>query len=288
MRNHEPQGYTNPPRAESRRKSLRTVVERLLRVAGRRPGRPAGADRTVPGNRPGGAVGIESLSTWERAILEEARPYTMTSAERLIANVDAMSYVLARGIPGAIVECGVWRGGSVLAMIRTLQHLDVDDREIYLFDTFQGMTRPTERDTSRYDTPALETWKVSEAAGDTPWNWAFDPDVFNLEAVRSLVIETGYPAERIHLVKGRVEDTLPASAPENIALLRLDTDWYDSTRHELIHLYPRISNGGVLIVDDYGHWEGCRTAVDEYFSQVQPPILLARIDYTGRVGVKTT
>ena len=83
-----------------------------------------------------------------------------------------------------------------------------------------------------------------------------------------------------------VEDTIPAAAPEALALLRLDTDWYESTRHELVHLYPRIATGGVLIIDDYGHWEGARRAVDEYFASAAPPVLLHRVDYTARMAVK--
>ena len=80
-------------------------------------------------------------------------------------------------------------------------------------------------------------------------------------------------------------DTLPASAPSQIALLRLDTDWYESTRHELEHLYPRLATGGVLIVDDYGHWEGARKATDEHLA-AHPALLLSRSDYTGRMAVK--
>ena len=76
-------------------------------------------------------------------------------------------------------------------------------------------------------------------------------------------------------------------APEQISLLRLDTDWYESTKHELVHLSPKLSVG-VLIVDDYGHWEGARRAVDEYIDELQLRILLCRIDYTGRVAVKQT
>jgi O-methyltransferase len=88
------------------------------------------------------------------------------------------------------------------------------------------------------------------------------------------------------LVKGKVEDTVPKNAPEKIALLRLDTDWYESTRHELVHLFPRLVPGGVLIIDDYGHWQGARKAVDEYIAGNQVKILLNRVDYTGRIGVK--
>ena len=92
--------------------------------------------------------------------------------------------------------------------------------------------------------------------------------------------------DHVHFVPGPVEQTLPDHAPDPIAILRLDTDWYASTRHELEHLFPRVAPGGVLIVDDYGHWEGARRAVDEYFARSDDRILLQRIDYTGRIGVK--
>ncbi|MGH9122674.1 MAG: TylF/MycF/NovP-related O-methyltransferase, partial [Acidimicrobiales bacterium] len=83
-------------------------------------------------------------------------------------------------------------------------------------------------------------------------------------------------------IAGMVEETLPASVPEEIALCRLDTDWYASTSHEMRCLFPRIAEGGVLLVDDYGHYKGARKAVDEYFDQVGLAVLLHRIDYTGR------
>jgi O-methyltransferase len=85
-------------------------------------------------------------------------------------------------------------------------------------------------------------------------------------------------------VKGKVEDTIPANIPERIALLRLDTDFYRSTRHELEHLYPRLERGGVLIIDDYGAYVGARQATDEYFAS--RPFLLNRIDEHVRCGVK--
>ena len=97
---------------------------------------------------------------------------------------------------------------------------------------------------------------------------------------------TGYDQGLVHLVKGRVEETIPEHAPDSIAFLRLDTDWYESTKHELEHLFPRLSRHGVLIVDDYGHWKGARKAVDEYFAENKIKILLSRVDYTGRVAVK--
>jgi hypothetical protein len=222
----------------------------------------------------------------DRAIIERALPYTMTGVLRLDATVQSVRHCVRRGIPGDFVECGVWRGGSVLAMILTLQELGVDDRDVYLFDTFEGMTEPTEHDTHEGEPPALETWREARAQDQRPWAGMFGEHVFDEDKVRETVESTGYPAQRIRLVKGPVEETIPEHAPDTIALLRLDTDWYESTRHELLHLYPRVSDGGVLIIDDYGHWDGARRAVDEYFAQNASPVLLNRIDYTGRVAIK--
>jgi hypothetical protein len=171
-------------------------------------------------------------------------------------------------------------------MILTLQELNETDRDIYLFDTFEGMTAPTEHDVSDRDPPALETWQEAQGGGERPWSELFDAQRFNEDQVRATVLSTGYPEDRVHFVRGPVEQTLPDHAPAAIALLRLDTDWYESTKHELDHLYPRLADGGVLIVDDYGHWQGARRAVDEYFAATAAPLLLSRIDYTGRIAVK--
>jgi hypothetical protein len=162
----------------------------------------------------------------------------------------------------------------------------VDDRDIYLYDTFEGMTEPTEYDVSPLDPPAMETWELAEQRDQRAWSGLFSPEHFNEEAVRDTLLETGYPAERLHFVRGPVEETLPARSPGPLALLRLDTDWYESTRHEMEHLYPLLAGGGVLIIDDYGHWEGARRAVDEYFDAHGGHVLLNRIDYTGRIAVK--
>jgi len=230
-----------------------------------------------------------SFSAPEVEVLERVRPYTLTSSERLVALMDATAYIIRRAVPGALIECGVWRGGSVLAMIETLQRLGVTDREIFLYDTFEGMTRPGALDNSPFEEEpsALATWSRHQSHGSRAWDWAFGPDVFSLEQVRELIYSTGYPRDLIHFVAGPVEETLPEQAPVEIALLRLDTDWYESTHHELVHLYPKLAEGGVLIIDDYGHWEGARRAVDEYFASDAQPLLLARIDYTGRMGVKS-
>ena len=229
---------------------------------------------------------LESIEPAERQIVERARPYSMTSDERLVAILDAVSYAVAAGVRGAFVECGVWRGGSVLAMVLQLERLGVSDRDIWLYDTFEGMTAPTTRDTSRFSEPALATWRRARETGGRAWEWVFGREMFDIDSVRSLLAGTGYPGERVHFVEGPIEKTVPGEMPASMALLRLDTDWYESTRHELIHLYPHLEQGGVLIIDDYGHWDGCRKAVDEYFANEGGRPLLSRIDYTGRIGTK--
>jgi hypothetical protein len=210
----------------------------------------------------------------------------MTGVPRLLALIEAVRHCVRRDVPGDFAECGVWRGGSVLAMILTLQDEGVADRHIHLYDTFEGMTAPTERDVSPIDPPALETWQAARERDERAWPELFSSEHIGEDAIRATLLETGYPEARLHFVRGPVEETLPENTPDALALLRLDTDWYESTRAELEHLYPRLADGGVLIVDDYGHWEGARRAVDEYFAAHARPLLLNRIDYTARIAVK--
>jgi O-methyltransferase len=202
----------------------------------------------------------------------QCRPYSMTSVERMYALWQAVGYVVNRGIPGAFVECGVWRGGSaMLAALRFRELLNV--RDLYLYDTFKGMTEPGAAD-------SLEEharWRALQRDDHNDWCYASRAEV------ERNMLTTGIPAERLHLIEGPVARTLPAHAPERIAVLRLDTDFYESTRHELEHLYPHLSEAGVLIVDDYGKYQGARKAVDEYLNG---RVLLNRIDDTGRLAVK--
>lgn len=200
----------------------------------------------------------------------------MTGPERIYALIQAVRYVSANDIPGAVVECGVWKGGSMAAVARALRQIGDLGRHLYLFDTFEGMPDPTSHDIDYEGQCAADLLRVN------PGLKCAAP----LESVTSVLYDTGYPKEKIHFVRGRVEETIPANAPQSISLLRLDTDWYASTKHELIHLFPRLSDNGVIIIDDYGHWRGSQQACDEFFAENRIPILLNRIDYTGRVGVK--
>jgi O-methyltransferase len=215
----------------------------------------------------------------DEQLCRRVAPYTMTTPPRLYALTRAVEYVVARRLPGSFVECGVWRGGSMMAVALTLLRLGVGDRQLYLYDTFAGMTPPGEEDVKHTGERAADMLAKSDKGSD---DWA----IASLPDVRAAVLEVGYPEQNIHFVEGPVEETLPANAPERIALLRLDTDWYASTKHALTHLYPRLGSGGVLLVDDYAYWQGARQAVDEYLREHDQRLLLNRIDYTARIAVK--
>jgi O-methyltransferase len=205
------------------------------------------------------------------------KPFTMTSRFRVLELCNATRYVIRHNIPGAIVECGVWRGGSVMAVLRTLVECGIKDREIYLFDTFEGMVQPGEKDGAQER--QIHREQIRED-GSTDWCRS------EMDEVRKNLETCGYPMERIHFVKGRVEQTIPAGAPTTIALLRLDTDWYESTKHELVHMYPSLVPGGVLILDDYGTWQGAYKAVNEYFAEEGKRFYLHKIDDAGRLVIK--
>jgi len=213
--------------------------------------------------------------------MKRCMPFTMTTSERQFALHKAVQYIARAGIEGDYVECGVWRGGASMMAALTLAEAGQAHRNIWLYDTFAGMSRPTEVDRrTKSATPAMVKWSELQREGFN--EWCFAP----IDQVRANMSLTGYPAERIRYVQGMVEDTIPATLPSRIALLRLDTDFYESTMHEMRHLYPLLAPGGVLIVDDYGVWEGARAAVDEYFASIGEPMLLTSVDITGVVAVK--
>jgi O-methyltransferase len=213
-----------------------------------------------------------------RAVIRAVRPWTMTSNEKLFALVVAVRYVVDHGVRGDIVECGVWRGGSMQAIARILAARGVTDRELHLFDTFEGMPPPTQEDVRQGGPPAAELLATRPRTAKV---WA----IADLEDVRAGMAQIPYPANRIHYHQGLVEETIPDGAPEQIALLRLDTDWYASTKHELEHLYERVPSGGVVIIDDYDYWEGSRKAVDEFVARTGARLLLAPMG-SGRIAIK--
>lgn len=208
-------------------------------------------------------------------IFEACRRYTMTSVERMYALYKAVEYVVKAGVPGNIVECGVWRGGSMMLAARTLLKCGDASRILTLYDTFEGHPKPDrEVDISIFGENAADVWHEGWAA-------------VSVGEVLTNMESTGYPRGRMLFVKGKVEDTLPKIVDESwpIAIARLDTDWYAGAKVELEVLWPRISSGGVLIIDDYGSYKGQRKAVDEYFAD-KPAVLMQRIDYSCRTIIK--
>ena len=240
--------------------------------------RTNGKPRKRPSARARQADPTEHYDAAARAVIERVRPWTMTQPEKLFGLILATRYVVEHGIPGDIVECGVWRGGSMQAAALTLLERGDSSRHLHLYDTYEGMPPPQDVDRRRDGKSAAELLASSSHDSNL---WA----VATLDDVQAGMAGVGYPSERVHFHPGRVEDTIPAEAPESAAILRLDTDWYSSTRHELEHLYHRLSPGGVLILDDYGYWEGARRATEEFLDESGAPLLLVPL-HDGRIAVK--
>jgi hypothetical protein len=249
---------------------VRAGVDRGARLVRRPPATAQDLGRSHPD------LDAAFATAWERAA-----PYTMTSVERMFGLWQAVLHVSRHGVPGDVVECGVWRGGSSMLAALALRHAGDERRALWLYDTFAGMTEPGDEDADLEGTRMADIWERHRGRKDSPLV-CFGA----LDDVRSNMHSTGWPPARTRYVEGPVEETIPGDVPDQIAVLRLDTDWYASTRHELAHLWQRLSPNGVLIVDDYGHWAGARRAVDEFFDGRPDAPLLSRLDYTGRMGVK--
>lgn len=218
------------------------------------------------------------LSAAERSIVDSVKHNTMISVAGIVACIDSAAHLAKSNLAGAIVECGVWRGGAVQAMLLKLVGVGDMSRDVFLFDTFQGMTEPTAEDVSYEGSDAVTL------NDGTHEGWC----LATLEEVRATIASTGYPQEKVHFVQGDVRDTIPQWRERigPISLLRLDTDWYELTKLEMNALYPLLVSRGLLIVDDYGFWKGARQAIDEYFQQQSQQPFLFRIDYSERLLIK--
>jgi hypothetical protein len=218
-----------------------------------------------------------------RAALKRVRANSMSSFERMATLWQQVIYLDKYKIPGALVECGVWKGGS--AGMMALAHLHATNgkptRALHLFDSFEGLPEPGNLDGNK-----ARAYSSQRMGGKLE---AIGKCVGPIEDVRKLVLEDiGYPKELVHFHQGWFQDTITASLgePREIALLRLDGDWYESTVVCLKHLYPRVVKKGVVVMDDYGHWEGCKRATDEYLAGLAEPVYLHHIDYTGRYWIR--
>ncbi len=183
-------------------------------------------------------------------------PYTMTSRQKMKLLYESVEYINKNNIDGAFIECGVYKGGSVMNMALT-QLTFGKIVHIYLFDTFEGMSPHTDLDINYRGVTAAKILKIPSKLC-----------IASIDEVKKNVRLTGYPPEFLHFRKGDVAVTLKETVPDKISLLRLDTDWYESTKIELEILYPRLVKGGVLILDDYGYWQGARKAADDYFKSL--------------------
>lgn len=222
----------------------------------------------------------EFLELWARV-----KPFTMTSPERGYALWSSINSITDNEIPGSIVECGVWRGGSAMLVALTLLQRGAANRDIILFDTFAGMTEPGPDDIDGYGRPAHSLMDGGHGDELAELGQAAVPR----EDVHTAIASTGYDMRLVRFVAGDVRETLKRTQTLRIALLRLDTEFYDSTMAELVHLYPRLARGGILIVDDYGHWSGARKAFEGYFKEPDTSFkrpMLWILDYTGRGAVK--
>ena len=253
------------------------LAERLIQAIAQRAGLTISRSTTLAKTLP-----IEA-SAGDKSIIEKVDPFTMTSWGRLWALLESVRYAEEAKIPGAFVECGVWRGGSVMAMAYKLLELDGATRDLWLYDTFKGMTTPTSADIDATTGVSAASALAATAVGNGDNIWC----VAGLADVKANVSSTRYPTDRVTYVEGDVATTLLDEMPDQIAILRLDTDWYESTKMELEVLYPRLAQGGICILDDYGHWEGARAAVDEYFVGLGTRPYMHPIDYSGRVFIKT-
>lgn len=195
-----------------------------------------------------------------------ARSETMAGLRRLANARLCVEQVLADGVPGDIVETGVWRGGMSIFMRGVLKAHGVTDRKVWLADSFRGLPPP---DAERYPADRgldLSSWKILSVS---------------VEEVRHNFARYGLLDDQVGFLVGWFRDTLPGAPMEQLSVLRLDGDLYESTVQALDALYPRLSPGGYCIVDDYGAVEGCRVAVTDYRSAHGIADDILPVDATG-------
>ena len=204
--------------------------------------------------------------------------------EGLYASWLAARHIGYHHIPGAIVECGVYKGGCSMIMAEAAYAAGRTDTEVWLYDTFAGMSEPTEHDfkgLTAKDARVNALAKFEELKRGDYVDWCLG----TLERVKAVARRNSLPLENFHFIPGKVEDTIPSMIPEQISLLRLDTAWYESTRHELEYLYPRLSPSGILIID--GAWAGARKAINEFFTNPSTdPLFLPNSAYNSLMGIK--
>jgi hypothetical protein len=221
----------------------------------------------------------QDFSPFTCELWDKCHPYTMTTQERVVNMERAIRHLVAAGVAGDIVECGVGAGGSMMAAAYTLLDLRSTERRILLYDTYRGMDKPTAEDVSVFGKSALRKYEKKMKDGECTWN------NHPIENVRANLALTGYPPDKLLFIEGLVQDTLPHNDSQSVALLRLDTNLYESTKAECAFLMPKLAPGGILLVDDYFRWRGQQKAIDEYLAAHDIRMFLARLDDHSAIGV---
>ncbi len=219
-------------------------------------------------------------------LLEISSKYSMTSLLRRWALINSIKHVKNKNIEGDFVECGVWKGGNLIIFNNLINKYKLN-KKIFAYDTYTGMSEPTVFDKNILNVDAKKEWEINKKTDNI--NLSFNC-YSSLDEVKNNIKKNSYnenSLENLNFIKGKVEETLQSkeNLPEKISILRLDTDWYESTKVELEVLYPRLVKNGILIIDDYGHWKGARKAVDEYFKDKK--IVKHYIDFSCRMIINT-
>jgi O-methyltransferase len=192
-------------------------------------------------------------------LIRKVKPFTMVAKPRLVALYELTGDVLTKEIPGDIVECGVCNGGTAAVLAHVTKE---SDKKVHLFDSFVGLPEPTEKDGEEAD-----GWE-GKCLG-------------SVEKVEEVMRKLDLWGSRVKLYKGWFEETFPTADIPSISLLHIDADWYESVKLCLETFYDKVETGGFVVLDDYGHWEGCRKAFDEFKAERGIDVDLVQVDYTG-------
>jgi O-methyltransferase len=228
--------------------------------------------------------GFVGISKFEKSILNICSQYSMTGFERMYFLIKAIEQIKNNKIQGDFVECGVWKGGNLILFQKMIEKFKLK-KKIYAFDTFEGMTAPQKVDQTFLGESSIAIFKKLKRKKIDPKKNTVMAEC-SIEDVKNNFRKNTNNNKNLICIKGPVEKTLQIkkNLPKKISILRLDTDWYQSTKIELIKLFPLVEKKGIIIIDDYGYWKGARKAVDEYFKNKN--LTMFKIDFTGRLIIK--
>lgn len=225
---------------------------------------------------------IVELTDEDKNYIKLVSKFSMTTEIRIYSLIQSLKYIKYKNIKGDFVECGVWKGGNIILFKKFLEkHFKQEDRQIYAYDTYEGMNKPSDFDYNLQNRKKAKKLLLDDK-NKTTNIWG----IYGLDQVKTNLINNTDNLDNINFIKGEVEKTLnlEKNLPSKISILRLDTDWYESTKKELEVLYDRVTSGGIIIIDDYGHWGGSKKAVDEFFKNKY--VWMHYIDYACRLIIK--